>query len=229
MGVHGGPNIVTDGLVFTVDAANEQSYPETGATATDIIKNTTGTLSGPNAPNNTPQWENTNGGVFDFDGVDDHIDYGNITECNFGSGNMSVSSWIKTDTIASGNVDIIGIGANGGTRIRLQRRAAKLGGYIDSTSANSLTGGTTINTSNWYNGCITKVGTTFTIYLNGSIDGTISISGNFTDIEVIVGAYFGGGSNYFDGSIGPVQIYNRALSAAEVLHNYNALKSRFGL
>ena len=40
---------------------------------------------------------------------------------------------------------------------------------------------------------LTKVGTTFTIYLNGSVDSTISISGNFTDTEVIVGAYFGGG------------------------------------
>tara|TARA_B100000497_G_C7542097_1_gene328053 strand:- start:38 stop:724 length:687 start_codon:yes stop_codon:yes gene_type:complete len=217
--------IVSDGLVFNMDAANRASYPQTGTNCFNTLKiSQTGSLN-----NGVTLGTNPQNFIFGADGVDDYIDYGNITECNFGSGNMSVSAWIKTDTIASGNVDIIGIGANGGTRIRLQRRAAKLGGYIDSTSANSLTGGTTINTSNWYNGCITKVGTTFTIYLNGSADGTVSISGNFTDTEVIVGAYFGGGSNYFDGSIGPTQIYNRALSATEVLHNYNALKSRFGL
>jgi hypothetical protein len=33
----------------------------------------------------------------------------------------------------------------------------------------------------------------------------------------------------FTGNIASVQIYNRALSATEVLQNYNATKSRFGL
>ena len=33
--------------------------------------------------------------------------------------------------------------------------------------------------------------------------------------------------NYANGSIGPIHMYNRALSANEVLHNYNALKGRF--
>ena len=44
--------------------------------------------------------------------------------------------------------------------------------------------------------------------------------------DVQFGGPFG---NYFNGNIGPVKIYNRALSAAEVLQNYNQLKSRFGL
>ena len=35
--------------------------------------------------------------------------------------------------------------------------------------------------------------------------------------------------SYFNGRIAIVQAYNRALTAAEVLQNYNALKSRFGL
>ena len=39
----------------------------------------------------------------------------------------------------------------------------------------------------------------------------------------------GGGTSYFKGKIGPCQVYNRALSASEVLFNYNGLKSRFGL
>jgi hypothetical protein len=33
----------------------------------------------------------------------------------------------------------------------------------------------------------------------------------------------------YNGALGPLHIYNRALSANEVLHNYNALKGRFGL
>jgi len=55
MGVHGGPDIVEDGLVFAIDPANEQSYPRTGATVTDTIGNKSGTLSGASGDNNTPQ------------------------------------------------------------------------------------------------------------------------------------------------------------------------------
>ena len=222
MGITRGTDIVREGLVFSIDPMNPKSWSGPDSDKVNDLKSSlTGSIF-----NNTSGSYGSNKS-FTFNGNEDYIDFGNIPECNFGSGNMSVSSWIKTDTIANSNTDIICIGANGGTRIRLQRRADKLGGYIASTSANSLTGGTTINTSNWYNGCITKVGTTFTIYLNGSADGTVSILGNFTDTEVIVGAYFGGGSNYFDGSIGPCHIYNRALSAAEVTQNYKALKGRF--
>ena len=49
---------------------------------------------------------------------------------------------------------------------------------------------------------------------------------NGIDMKTIIGAYY---SNVytFNGNIGPAQIYNRALSANELLHNYNALKGRF--
>ena len=223
MGTSYSPNIVKDGLIFLMDASNPRSYVSSSLD-TFNLKNTsqTGSLNNGITIGTSPQ-----DFIFGADGVDDYIDFGNISQCNFGSGNMSVSAWIKTDTVTSGNVDIIGIGSNGGTRIRLQRRGATLGGYIDSTTANPLNGSTTINTSNWFNGCITKIGTTFTIYLNGSADGTVSISGNFTNTEVIIGAYFGGGSNYFDGSICSARIYNKALTAQEVKQNYNALKRRF--
>ena len=58
--------IVSDGLIFNFDAANRASYPRTGTTATDTIGNIAGTLSGASGDNNTPQWENVNGGIFDL-------------------------------------------------------------------------------------------------------------------------------------------------------------------
>ena len=215
--------IITDGLIFNVDAANRASYSGMGNNCFNTLKTSQiGILH-----NEVTLGENSKNFLFGVDGIDDYIDFGNIPECDFGDGNMSLSAWINPDIVASGNVDIIGIGTNKGTRIRLQIRGVVLGGYIDSNTARSLNGGTNLNINTWYNGCITKVGTTFTLYLNGSSDGTISISGDFIDTEVIIGAYFGGGSNFFKGLIGPIQIYNRALSANEVLHNYNALKGRF--
>jgi hypothetical protein len=37
MGFYRGPNIVTDGLTFAVDAASERSYPGSGTTAYDLV------------------------------------------------------------------------------------------------------------------------------------------------------------------------------------------------
>jgi hypothetical protein len=67
MGIYRGPNIVTDGLVFAVDAGSERSYPGTGTTVTDLVGLNNGTLT------NGVTYQSANGGVFDFDGTDDYI------------------------------------------------------------------------------------------------------------------------------------------------------------
>jgi len=58
------------------------------------------------------------------------------------------------------------------------------------------------------------------------IAGTISFSSLATNNDI---GRLGDGRQYFNGKISNIQVYNRALSAAEVLQNYNASKSRFGL
>jgi hypothetical protein len=45
----------------------------------------------------------------------------------------------------------------------------------------------------------------------------------------VFGGFNGVRGYYYNGNIGTVKVYNRALSAAEVAQNYNAQKSRFGL
>ena len=52
---------------------------------------------------------------------------------------------------------------------------------------------------------------------------------NVTNNNFVLGGYDGNTDFDYDGIIANSQIYNRALSANEVLHNYNALKGRFGL
>ena len=60
--------IITDGLVFNMDAANRASYPKNGTTATDTVNSLTGTINGAN-------FLTTDNGVFQFDGTDDYIDF----------------------------------------------------------------------------------------------------------------------------------------------------------
>ena len=52
---------------------------------------------------------------------------------------------------------------------------------------------------------------------------------NYGPSNINVGTTYNAGGFFFNGNIGPYHIYNRALSSTEVLHNYNALKGRFGL
>ena len=74
MATNGGPNIIEDGLVFAVDAANKKSYPGSGTTWIDLAGSNNGTLT------NGPTFDSGNGGSFDFDGADDSvpIDVSNI-------------------------------------------------------------------------------------------------------------------------------------------------------
>lgn len=75
MSIYGGPDIITDGLVFCLDAANSKSYPGTGTAWTDLSGNdNNGTLT------NGPTFDSSNGGSIVFDGVNDQVNCGNITE-----------------------------------------------------------------------------------------------------------------------------------------------------
>ena len=75
---------------------------------------------------------------------------------------------------------------------------------------------------------MTYDGTTNKSYLNGSLIGTDNHSYLPSTANMAIGKYTYT-TNFFKGNIGPVHIYNRALSSNEVLHNYNALKGRFNL
>jgi hypothetical protein len=71
-------------------------------------------------------------------------------------------------------------------------------------------------------------GSTSDLYVNdvyaGSVGHAPSGWGNYFDIGMIVQT-----GEYFKGSIASTQIYNRALSAAEVAQNFNAFRGRYGI
>ena len=80
----------------------------------------------------------------------------------------------------------------------------------------------------WQNACVVKNQSSFYYYINGILvnSGTSSVTRGANPL------YLGGdpgASEYAPNSIASVQIYNRPLSASEVLQNYNATKGRFAL
>jgi hypothetical protein len=98
----------------------------------------------------------------------------------------------------------------------------------------STTTATYMNTSNWYQVVGTYTSGTRRVYINGVLvgsdaqTGTITTNANGMSIGVF-GGYNGARGYYYSGNIASVKIYNKALTAAEVSQNFNALRGRYGI
>lgn len=83
-----------------------------------------------------------------------------------------------------------------------------------------------INT--WYNTVLTASPTIVRGYINGVEIVSQNVSGSsWPDLNHVVA--IGGNNRKFNGSIGLTQVYNKTLSALEVLQNFNALRGRYGI
>jgi hypothetical protein len=214
-----GPNIVTDGLVFAVDAGSTRSYPGSGTTWKNL-----GSSGSDVALTNGPAFNAANGGYFEFDGTDDYA-YSNSTSFDI-TGNVTINSWIRHD--GTGNVvgNYISNSANSGYRMR--RNGANGSNLWIYASGNAVSGGA-IYDNIWYmvTGVFSSTG--LRAYINGVLVGsnTTAYSSSFGG-DFFIGAY-AVGLEIFGGDIASAQVYSSALTASEVLQNFNAQKTRFGL
>jgi len=228
MGITRGPNIVTDGLVFAVDAANPSSYVSGSTIWKDqTVSQNNGTLT------NGPTFDSGNGGSIDFDGGNDYVDCGDNTITK-PSGPMTIEYWFKGQ---SSSANATGIGTTGNSGSRGYLLGFNNGSIIyffipsSSTSQKYITYNTTIDTNKWY--CLTGVynpSTYVRIYVNGVqvANSTSSIpSSLYTSNGISLKLGRRGDGIGFLGKISNFKLYHKVLSATEVLHNYNALKSRF--
>jgi hypothetical protein len=219
-------SIVRSGLVLHLDASifNTVTY---GTTWFDISGNgNTGTLI------NGPTFNGENGGSVVFDGVDDYVFMTGFSTSNF----MTLSCWFKTNTQQVNKYIVafalnIGAGSNG---FDLTFQNTQIGSYIVVTGTNSGANLYTVNYYDniWHNLVTTYDGSSARTYYDGNLVVVRSgMSGNL-NIEstkrLNIGSWANNGGNAVC-NISQVSIYNRALSAAEVLHNYNVTKGRFGL
>jgi hypothetical protein len=233
MGIRRGPNIVTDGLVFAVDAANPSSYPGSGTTWKDqTVNQNDGTLI------NGPTFDSGNCGSIVFDGVNDYVNFGTNIFTNYLSGTTEFTCmfWCKKD---AGNKQALM-----GSWQHTTRDGFFLQWYLNGILYFGVSNGGVNNASvtvNWedrwfclvgvFNGSLTNNNRN-KIYVDGNLTSytpQTHITSFTTDASELQIGSVQNYSAYTDGNIGPVHIYNRALSSTEVLQNYNALKGRFGL
>ena len=226
---YGVTGITTNGLVLNLDAANNASYNGSGTTWVDISGSEfDGTLI------NGPTYSNSGtSSSISFDGTDD---YARVSDINTAS-EISIEGWVYANSVGSFNAIASQFKADtlAESSWVLETVGSDIRLYITNNSLLSFAS-TSFSTLVWTYIVGTFNGTTIKIYKNsvlGDITGTIA-GLNDSNLNINIGALYSqngseGGTGLWNGKIANVKIYNRALSQAEVLNNYNATKSRFGL
>jgi hypothetical protein len=137
-----------------------------------------------------------------------------------------MEAWVNPVSV-SGLGNIMSKNYNSAYRFRIENTVGALWWYV---SGNAVQGGSCpINT--WSHCLVTGDSSGLKAYVNGIL--VASNSSAFTPSSPTVGDMYIGcyspSSESFNGKISSTKIYNRALSAAEVKQNFNALRGRYGI
>ena len=238
MSYHNGPKAATESLFLCLDIANPNSYSGSGTVVTDLSGNGyNGTVY------NGAVYSATNKGIFTFDGSNDYIGCASPssrfswTPSGAGLNTFSIEIWIKSSD-ASGRIFSKPWNGNG-----------EYNYWVDSGGFSVNSGGSGYNlictsyaTGQWEHFVYIATPTTVLVYRNGVLNagpsshgltGNIPTYGNTdTDFAIMTLYPYGTGAwsytgHAIAGDLSLFRLYNRALSATEVLQNYNATKGRF--
>lgn len=230
------PVVITNGLVFCLDAANTKSYPGTGTTWIDLCSSgTNATLVGSPA---------LSSGSFTMNGSTTYVDTGYKFLRNYDNGTISI--WAKADnTAVIGHFYYEGSGGDGfGTEIECHMTSGNpangIGIWFPTSGGGIWSSGTSMPNNTWFNAVLTysytsgNTSATIAAYFNGNLNSSTTVTPNrsFTGGNSLLGRPEGYGSTparSFSGSISKFYFYNRVLSAKEILQNFNAVRGRYGI
>lgn len=225
--------VVQNGLSYYLDASQLRSYSGSGTTWTNLYgSGKNGTLT------NGPTFTSSAGGGIVFDGTNDYIDMGDpFYNSLYSATAITFTTWVYSN-YSLGNLGIMGtngsnanygpkmyFGAGGGTVYAYFGIKNTGGAYAEAKNTTSLPYSTNLNITGTYDGSNLR------IYYNGVLEGTQAQTGNiflqgglshrlgWSDADTV----------YWNGRIYSCIMYNRALTAAEILQNYNVTKRKFGL
>jgi hypothetical protein len=225
-----GPRIVTSGLVLSLDAADQNSYVSGSTTWNDLSgNNNTGTLT------NGPTFNSANGGSIVFDGTNDYA----LTANTFTLTTATFINWVNLNGSQPSYTGIIlsrisdatatGLGLSFGNTTTNQL------GYLWNGAVNtySWNSGLIVPTSTWCMVALSVSATSATAYIyrsSGITTATNTVNHSSVSNKFDVGRDpVPTNDRFFRGNMAQSLLYNRALSATEILQNYNATKSRFNL
>lgn len=224
-----GPKIVTDGLIFGVDPGSKRCYPGSGTSYTDLIDNSrTGTLAGGNISYSTDH-----GGIFNNSGVGYLIVDSSLADQLNGQDEATLEMYLRLNlpVNSSGEAGLIQLSGYNDTNGTLYFYSSSAN-YIDIfRTARWTAGHPGIDPTIWHQFYITsKIGTDgYRMGWNGVLFKSITGATISVDASISGGLTIGENSVGRDvrGSYGITRIYNRALTDAEILSNYNATIQRY--
>jgi hypothetical protein len=226
MAFHHSPRTVSRGVVFNFDPINKKCYGGSGTEAASSIGSATGTLT---------NGITYNGTALEFDGSDEQVQFNDYLNGTFTSNVFTVSIW-HNPTNVSTNYNYIF--TNGypvqftlvNNKMKCWLSSANSGGgnyFVSAFEAN-----TGLSTDTWYNHVfVNRAADDREWFLNGVSDGTNTGNGtpgnsNHAAGGVRIGDWATSGLDY-NGQISQITVHNQALTAEEILRNYNAMKGRY--
>lgn len=222
-------SIIQSGLTINVNGTYP-SYPGTGTVWYDLQNNYNGSLI------NGPTWNSGTGGYFSFDGINDYCYFGDGSK-GLDTGSRTFGGWVRATTSSTDKVfyfrgeDSFG----NGWSMSLYKAAntnkfACTNIYMNGSGTDTVTSTTTLVNNTWYYVVARWTsGTGLSIYVNGVKEATVTHSGTLLRDSTRgweIARY--NGPTYRAVNIGDFELYDRALSDAEVLQNYNTRKSIYG-
>ena len=242
MGLAHSPSIISDGLVFYLDAANRRSYSGSGLTVNGLSTSGLGATLVAGI-----SFTSSNSGTFILNGTSQYINLSNSSGYGISTESFTMNLFVKATNKSSTNFlsflssrqltsPFNGIlitqdfNANRSAYLRYQLNSA-----IGASQYNSGTLPFISDAFNMITMVVDRSNNTLLSYLNGSLDASYNIMGvtsigSTHNIEIGRDEAFTPNSNaWMGGNFAYFQIYNRALSATEILQNYNATRKRFGL
>lgn len=207
------PNLVTDGLVFHMDAANSRCYSGSGTITSALVSGMGGTLF------NGVGFTTDNSGSFFFDGTNDFIRFsgldilGSIYTQNIWFKRSNTGNYLLCDTTYSGAI----IYSN-----KVEFYYTNVSPFLLSINYNFLT-------NRWYMISLIRDTNVKSVYLDGNLLGFVNSSDSYdtSATNFFVGSN-GGSSEFMNGYISQIHIYNKALTQQEIQQNYDATKGRYG-
>lgn len=235
MGIAYNTSIVRDGLVLHLDAANIKSYPGSGTVWKDLSGlGNHGTLV------NGPVYNSANNGSILFDGVNDQVIIPHSNSLA-PSAAITLSAWVNTDWQTTSSVRIISKTESGGWQLSINDDPAgarvgmtiHIGGvYRYATVPKTSIASGYHNIVGSFDGRFINLFVDATQVVNIDLVSTLALTYAYNN-QFIVGAEASSSgpanTNYINASISNVQIYSRALSAAEIKQNFEALRGRYGI
>lgn len=229
------PKVVTNGLVLYLDAANPKSYVSGSTLWNDLtINSNNGVLT------NGPVYSGTSGGGIVFDGTNDLVyvpfvlDTSTnytievVTKCNSMISDPSPQNrqmiWCFTSGASQG-YQLLDLEVWNDSVISFNGDNNSYAGPMSFVS--SPMGANNINIYT-----LSKSGTSQSLYLNSSFKTSVTQTYTGTSQYFKLAARGSGATGtgqQWNGIVYSAKIYNRALTSTEILQNYNATKSRFGL